>query len=311
MRKVIGIGETVLDIIFKDERPVEAVPGGSTFNSIISLGRCGVPVTFVSEVGDDRVGRKVLRFLSDNGVDTSCVNVCQGVKSPISLAFLDEHNNAEYAFYRDAPHDSPEVTCPDIEADDIVVFGSFYAVNPARRAQVSALLEEARNRGAIIYYDINFRPAHRQDIMRITPNLLDNLEYADIVRASREDCATLYRSDEADRVYKAEISFYSRRFVYTDGAQPTVVFDEGGLRREYPVPPVQTVSTVGAGDNFNAGLVYALVKYGIRRADIVQGLAAEQWDKIVDTAQQFSADCCRDIFNYVSVAFGESRKKEE
>lgn len=308
MRKVIGIGETVLDIIFKDERPVEAAAGGSTFNSIISLGRCGVPVTFVTEVGDDRVGHKVLRFLADNGADTSCVNVCQGVKSPISLAFLDEHNNAEYAFYRDAPHGSPEVVCPDIQADDIVVFGSFYAVNPAHRAQVSALLEQARSRGAIIYYDINFRPAHKQDIMRITPNLLDNLEYADIVRASREDCATLYRSDEADRVYKAEISFYSRRFVYTDGAQPTVVFDEGGLRREYPVPPVQTVSTVGAGDNFNAGLMHGLMKYGITRADIVQGLSAAQWDRLVDIAQQFSADCCRDIFNYVSVAFGESKK---
>ena len=39
MRKVIGIGETVLDIIFKNERPVSAVPGGSVYNGIISLGR--------------------------------------------------------------------------------------------------------------------------------------------------------------------------------------------------------------------------------------------------------------------------------
>ena len=36
MRKVIGIGETVLDIIFKDNKPVEAVPGGSTFNASTS-----------------------------------------------------------------------------------------------------------------------------------------------------------------------------------------------------------------------------------------------------------------------------------
>ena len=41
MRKVIGIGEAVLDIIFKDNKPVEAVPGGSAFNAITSLGRCG------------------------------------------------------------------------------------------------------------------------------------------------------------------------------------------------------------------------------------------------------------------------------
>ena len=38
MRKVIGIGETILDIIFKNNRPHAAVPGGSTFNGLISLG---------------------------------------------------------------------------------------------------------------------------------------------------------------------------------------------------------------------------------------------------------------------------------
>ena len=53
MRKVIGIGETLLDIIFKDNKPVEAVPGGSTFNAIVSLGRVGADAFFVTETGDD------------------------------------------------------------------------------------------------------------------------------------------------------------------------------------------------------------------------------------------------------------------
>jgi len=39
MKRVIGIGETVLDILFKNDQPRQAVPGGSTFNSIVSLGR--------------------------------------------------------------------------------------------------------------------------------------------------------------------------------------------------------------------------------------------------------------------------------
>ena len=56
MRKVIGIGETVLDIIFKNEQPIGAVPGGSVFNGIISLGRAGVNASFISEAGNDRVG---------------------------------------------------------------------------------------------------------------------------------------------------------------------------------------------------------------------------------------------------------------
>ena len=54
MRKVIGIGETILDILFKDSQPTAAVPGGSVFNGIISLGRLGVNVTFISETGNDK-----------------------------------------------------------------------------------------------------------------------------------------------------------------------------------------------------------------------------------------------------------------
>lgn len=68
MRKVIGIGETVLDIIFKDNKPVEAVPGGSTFNAIISLGRCGVNASFISEAGNDRVGDYIIKFLRRMGL---------------------------------------------------------------------------------------------------------------------------------------------------------------------------------------------------------------------------------------------------
>ena len=63
MKKVIGIGETILDILFKDNQPMKAVPGGSVFNSIISLGRMGANVIFVSEVGSDRVGDIVIDSL--------------------------------------------------------------------------------------------------------------------------------------------------------------------------------------------------------------------------------------------------------
>ena len=51
MRRVIGIGETILDILFKNNQPTVAVPGGSVFNGLVSLGRAGANVTFISEVG--------------------------------------------------------------------------------------------------------------------------------------------------------------------------------------------------------------------------------------------------------------------
>ena len=99
MRKVIGIGETVLDIIFKNDQPMAAVPGGSVFNGIISLGRSGIDASFISETGNDRVGKKIINFLKDNNVKTDNINVYPESKSPVSLAFLNERNDAEYVFY--------------------------------------------------------------------------------------------------------------------------------------------------------------------------------------------------------------------
>ena len=295
----------MLDIIFKNGKPIEAVPGGSTFNDIVSLGRAGVKTVFVSETGNDRVGEYVRDFLRDNNVDTSAINVFQETKSPVSLAFLDKDNNADYIFYRDQKHDHMDFAYPDIQKDDIVVFGSFYAVNPALRPQVSGLLEYARQRGAIIYYDVNFRKAHQADVMKVTPNLIDNLEYADIVRGSKEDFEVLYKKDSAERVYRAETSFYCKRFIYTDGPNPVSVFSNNGFHKEYAMPKTETVSTIGAGDNFNAGFIYGMIKYGVTRDDVEQGLSEEVWDKLIATATAFSADCCKDIFNYISKEFGQ------
>lgn len=300
----------MLDIIFKNGKPIEAVPGGSTFNGIVSLGRAGVNATFISETGNDRVGEYVRDFLKKNNVDTSDINVFPDTKSPVSLAFLDNDNNADYIFYRDQKHDHMDFSYPEINANDIVVFGSFYAVNPALRPQVSGLLEHARQHGAIIYYDVNFRPAHRNDVMKITPNLIDNLEYADIVRGSHEDFMELYKKDSAERVYRAELSFYCPRFIYTDGPRPVSVYSDGGFHKEYPMPATETVSTIGAGDNFNAGFIYALIRYGITRDDIERGLNESTWDKLIESAASFSADCCKDIFNYISPEFGEKMKAQ-
>lgn len=299
MRKVIGIGETVLDIIFKKEQPIGAYPGGSAFNAIISLARAGVSTAFIGEAGHDRVGQNIIKFLKDNGVDASNVTAFPGSKSPVSLAFLDDNNDAEYIFYKDHPHDQLDFIYPDIHPDDIVLFGSFFAVNPVVRPQIVGLLDYARAHGAIIYYDVNYRMSHKDDVMKITPNYLENLEYADIVRGSREDFDVLYKLDNPDKVYQAEISFYSKKFIYTAGANPVRLYADNGLRKAYDVAPMQTVSTVGAGDNFNAGFIYGLLKNNITRADIENGLTERQWDDCVTSGQRFSAEACKTIFNYI------------
>ncbi|MBO1362348.1 carbohydrate kinase [Prevotella sp. A2931] len=310
MRKVIGIGETVLDIVFKNGQPICAVPGGSAFNAVISLGRSGVNATFIAETGNDRVGRFIIDFLKDNGVNADNINVFPDSKSPVSLAFLDEENNADYLFYKDHPHDRPEFVYPEVNADDIIIFGSFFSVNPVVRPQVAAFLEYARERGAILYYDVNYRSSYKDDIMKITPNLIENLEYADIVRGSSDDFSILYRMPDAHRVYTSEISFYCKKFICTNGAEPIRVWAENGFGKAYDVPKSDhVVSTIGAGDNFNAGFIYGLIENDIRKADIERGLSEDRWDRCVARGRQFSAESCKDIYNYVSKEFGEGLKK--
>lgn len=309
MRKVIGIGETVLDIIFKDGQPVGAVPGGSVFNGVISLGRSGVNATFISETGNDRVGRTIVDFLKDNGVNADNINMYPDSKSPISLAFLNENNDAEYVFYKDHPHDQLDFAYPDVRRDDVVMFGSYYAVNPVIRPQVAGFLEYALGRGAILYYDVNYRASHRSEVMKLTPNILENLEYADIVRGSSEDFEVMFRKTDPDVIYRSEISFYTRKFIFTQGSNPVRLRADGGFAKSYPVTKTETVSTIGAGDNFNAGFVYGLIRYGITRDMIEAGLTEEQWDSLVGCAQKFSANCCKSINNSIDKDFGEEMRK--
>ena len=304
MQRVIGIGETVLDIIFKNGQPLRAVPGGSVFNGIIALGRSGVDATFISEAGNDRIGKWVIRFLEENGVDSANICVYPGSKSPLSLAFLDDNNNAEYIFYKDHPHDQLDFVYPEVRKDDVVMFGSYYALNPVIRPQVAGFLDYAKSKGAILYYDVNFRASHKDEVMKLTPNILENLEYANIVRGSKEDFQIMFNKDDADSVYRSEIAFYTKNFIYTQGADPVILMAEGGIEKQYTIIETDPLSTIGAGDNFNAGLVYGIIKNGITKDSIANGLKEEQWDSIIGCAQRFSAQCCTSIDNYIDKEFG-------
>lgn len=301
MRKIIGIGETILDILFKGAQAATSVPGGSTFNSMISLGRVSLPSCFLSEIGDDKVGGIVRGFLRDNGVDDRYLTEYPDTKSPISLAFLDEGNNATYSFYKESFSRRADWECPTIGRDDIVLFGSYYALNPDMRYKVTALLDEARRAGAIIYYDVNFRRNHAGEAIKLMGTVIENLEYADIVKGSDEDFEILYRITEGAKVFKDKIDFYCPRLIYSRGAQGVELYSRT-LTKRYPIEPVTPVSTIGAGDNLNAGILYGLIKYRIRRDDL-DHLSECDWDDIIRCGLDFSADTCLQADNYISREF--------
>ena len=304
MRKVIGIGETILDIIFRNEQPTAAVPGGSVFNGIVSLARAGVPVCFISETGNDHVGNIILRFMRDNGLSTQHVNVFPDGKSPVSLAFLNDRSDAEYLFYKDYPRQRLDIDYPDITGEDIVVIASYYALNPVLRDKVTELLDRARAAGAIIYYDPNFRSSHREEAIKLAPTIIENLEYADIVRGSREDFFYMYGLQDADKIYREKVKFYCPNFLCTAGGEQ-VALRTATVAKEYGIPPLEAVSTVGAGDNFNAGIIYGLLKYDVRRDDLAS-LDTATWDKVIACGMAFAAEVCKSVSNSISREFAKS-----
>lgn len=297
MAKVIGIGETVFDILFKNNAPVKAVPGGSVYNCVISLGRCGVQTEFISEVGDDRIGNIILEHLRDNNVGSSAVCSFSGGKSPLALAFLNENNDAEYLFYKDYPNNRLEVEFPVIKEGDIVVYGSYFVLNPVLRSKTKAFLEYAHEQGAVLFYDINFRKNHVNERIKLAEALIENLELADIVRGSADDFRYLYEMDDAEKIYNQKIKFYCPNFIFTNGGGDVRFFTRG-VNAVYPVKQVDVVSTVGAGDNFNAGVLYGLVNNCVTRETLAQ-LTVAEWNAIMSNGLDFSAHACTLLENYV------------
>lgn len=280
------------------------MPGGSTFNGLISLGRLGVPVSFISEVGNDHVGDIIRDFMKENNISTRYVDRFPDGKSPISLAFLDNDSNADYTFYKDYPKQRLDVPLPEINEDDIFIYGSYYSLNPALRERMVEFLDYARQRKAILYYDPNFRKAHAHEAIHLAPTLLENFEYANIIRGSDEDFLNIFGEADSEKVYTDHIRFYCDRFITTHGAGGVNLY-HGDLRLHFDSPSIRPVSTIGAGDNFNAGILYGLLKNNVRHRDLAT-LPKETWANIIRCGIDLATEVCRSYDNYISKEFATS-----
>jgi fructokinase len=296
--KVIGIGETILDVIFQNNQPQRAVPGGSTFNCMVSLGRCGIPALFISELGKDKVGEWIKSFMEENHLSTEYIHFFEDGQSPVSMAFLDENRNADYTFYKDFPEKRLHITFPEIQANDLLIFGSYFAVNPVLRSKVRELLHYARAQKAIIYYDINFRKAHASERLPLMPHFIENFQYATVVRCSDEDLAVLFPEQNIAAIYRQYFFPIDKILIITQG-EKEILLKTPLFEKSYPVDAVAPVSTIGAGDNFNAGFAYGLLKNNIS-LDALTVLPENQWDQLIGWAKQFAKEVCLSLDNYIA-----------
>jgi fructokinase len=300
MRKIYGIGETVLDIILKDGQPRAAKAGGSVLNSVVSMGRMGLPVSFISEYGSDNVGELIDKFLKENGVDSSSVHRFSDGSTSLALAFLNEKNDASYTFYKDFPEKRLDIKFPEIKKDDIVQCGSFYAIWPEIREKFKRFIQSAMDGGALILYDPNFRKTHVSELNTLKPLIIENMKMTTLLRGSDEDFKNIFGAGTPDEAWEV-VNKYCKCLVYTANVEGVYVRTTS-FSGKFPVHKITPVSTIGAGDNFNAGMLTSIYRNKIS-GDQLHQIGEKEWSKIITSAVDFATHVCMSYENYISEAF--------
>ena len=298
MRKIYGIGEAVFDIIFKNGQPQAAKAGGAMLNSTVSLGRIGLPVFFISEYASDNVGKIIDSFLSENGVGTNYVDHFTHGKTKLALAFLNERNDANYTFYQDYPEKRLNIDFPMIRKDDIILCGSIYAITSEIRKKFMMLTTTAKENGAIVIYDPNFRPTHSSDLEILKPMIIENMQTATLIRGSDEDFKNIFGANTPDEAFNV-VRKYCNCLVYTANAEGVYVRTNSYAGR-FAVKAIKPVSTIGAGDNFNAGMMAAIYRNQIT-IDQLDKMGEEIWSKVISMGVDFATNVCLSYDNYISL----------
>jgi len=297
MRHLYTIGEIVYDLIFRNDKPVSGTPGGAMLNTSVTLGRLGIPVRFISEAGRDKIGEIVLSFLQQNSISTHLIQREEKSKTALALAFLDDANNANYDFYKHYPHTDFIIPIPDFHHGDFFLFGSFFALTKRYIQSLKDITGAARKAGTLIFYDPNFRKTHLSELKELKPLIMENIASADIIRGSDEDFKTIFGVENPEEVWK--VINNPEKILIHSASQKGVTLLTHKFRKEYTVHKIIPVSTIGAGDNFNAGIIHSLYQNKISRKNILN-LSIRDWDNIIVSGVAFGTMACLTMENYLT-----------
>jgi len=307
--RVFCIGEAVLDIIFKNESPVAATPGGSMLNTAVSLGRAGLDVYLIGDLAGDQAGGIIKDFLEKNGVSTRHVSWHPDGKTSLALAFLDDRNDASYSFYKIPPSRRLDAEMPAAGQGDFILFGSYYSLIREVRDRVIPFIRRSRAAGAFILYDPNFRRPHLAEIERLRPWIEENIGQADLIRGSDEDFLHICRASDVKEAYAFTSQAGCSSLVYTRNSRGVEVMTKEQAC-SFAAPLIVPVSTVGAGDAFNAGMIHAAcTPSGWLTLTGSPTLTGSLLEPMIATGIRFAANVCQSLENYITVDFAKTLKK--
>ena len=262
MTAVACVGETMVSFIPSDGAGLDATEhlglntAGAESNVAMYLADHGIDARWVSRLGDDAFGRRVLHHVRSAGVDTSAVRT--DPTRPTGLLFKDPAKNGsgtKVSYYRHGSAASAMGRCVlDEEVMRTADLWHFTGITPALSTSCRELVEAAltSERSAEFSFDVNYRPA----VWREPPGaLLRRLaQAADIVFVGLDEAQALWGDDVRDPDDVRTLLPTPRIVVVKDGANAATAF-HADSRTTVPALAVNVVEPVGAGDAFAAGFL--------------------------------------------------------
>jgi fructokinase len=250
---VVVIGEALIDIVESASETTEHV-GGSPANVALGLGRRGVAVALLTQLGDDDRGARIAAHLEASGVEVVGESFAREATST-ALARIAADGQASYVF--DLAWDA--FSMPASLSPRVLHTGSVAAfLSPGADSVREALRSST---AAEVTFDPNIRPALLGTHTEALAAFEETASLATVVKLSDEDAAWLYPGVAPDDVADAIHALGPRLVAVTLGGDGAIV-SGSGERLTVPAARVEVVDTIGAGDTFMASLIASVHRAG-------------------------------------------------
>jgi 2-dehydro-3-deoxygluconokinase len=265
--RAVCIGEVLVELARGADGRFALSCGGDTFNTAIYLARAGVDVAFATAVGDDPYSESMMALAAAEGVSCNLVLRVAGRLPALCLVENGPSGERNVRTWREGAPARELFELPDwmrvaeslVSARLIYFSGitlSLYSNNGLGR--FLAVLEVARQQGAKVAFDGNFRPrGWKGDLARTRSVFIETLKRVDIALPTFDDEAVLWGDPSPEATVARLQAFGIGEIVVKNGPNSALVA-AAGMQEFVPVPEVVVpVDTTAAGDGFNAGYLAA------------------------------------------------------
>ena len=315
------VGEARVDQRADHENPRKLLValGGSMYfgsmgaaSAIKHLELKNVKSFYVGPISDDYFGHLISDDFKEVGVETSYTRSSPFL-SRISVISEDGKGGNKYSFYTCTQSDVGALKLEDLpstfnEPKRIFAFGSVTTTLSHDGLILKEFAKLQTAKGSIVLFDPNTRPTAIPNVSLYRDALEDWIKTANVVKASEEDIEFTYPGKTAQQLADHWLSFGPKAVFVTHGEKGCSVYQGKESAHVATTFSPLIKRTVGAGDNFNAGIVTALAEKSITNIDQLDSLTIEDWKKIAMTANNTSYQHLLRVNNLTDIA-GELRKQ--